>query len=488
MNPLSIRHIVLVGHSLPLHLSAAILACRLAGYGVKITALEIAGNSSGDVECTCGQFMGLCDILNVPLKTMLKTCQATFSLGQRYQQDQNNWFVPYGHFGLKKQDSEFIQGIFRLQQQRPELQIDSACIAAQAAQQGKFAIPPANRPDLQAALAFAVHLNAGLYAQQLKQTALQHGVSFIEVDSIDLNRENGQQIHSVAIKDNKVITADFWIDCSGSLSLLATDSRQVKLAQKINPCDKLTECYIDSPTSPQVPYSTFEACPWGWLKVIPAPGRVFYQLEYTSQRVSSRSIETWLVEALPSRPQHIQHRDNIPLIVPQAWTANCLAVGDAAVNLGKTFYSELFFVQAALLQFLDLYPGLSGQDICAHKFNRNWQRFVDETAEYAQFHYWLWGRENLDNPLPDDVLFTRRVALFLRFGRLLPADTDAVDEQRWYGILAALHQVPQLASLYLSNLSDDQLEQSFAQIGRTIDRLVTGMPSYQDFYHQFSRT
>jgi len=486
-----IKHIVLVGHHLPLMMSAAILSSQLADQPVRISAVEIKGNSHSQFESTGSEFLSLCDILKLPFKTIVQQCRGAFSLGQRYINQQHDWFVPYGHYGIQTADSEFVQGVFRLAQHYPAIQNESACIAAQAARQGKFAIPPVNRPDLHQALAFAVNLDASAYAQELKQFALAHKVTFLQADHVTATRGKNQHIESIKLDGQQNITADFWIDCSGESGCLTDDEDDIATGIIDAHWDKLAECIVEDPASIDQPFNQLQVTSWGWLKKSALTERTGVQLEYASQQVSEAEINQWLSDYLSlsvGQTEKIVHRQNQLKMRKKVWRGNCLLVGSAAVNNSKLFFSELFFVQAALIQFLGLYPSLTNQAINAHYFNHQWQQFVDEANDYVQCHYWLIEQQEGKRELMVSATLQQRLEMFQRLGRLPLANSDAVSDNAWYSLLTGMGIRPQQPSLYLSNLSNEQLHHSFIQITSSIDNLVAGMPRYRDFYQQFIRS
>tara|TARA_R110002167_G_scaffold48788_7_gene143413 strand:+ start:1745 stop:3238 length:1494 start_codon:yes stop_codon:yes gene_type:complete len=488
-----IKHIVLVGQHLPLMMSAAILSSQLADQPVRISAVEIKGESTSQIESSGSEFMSLCDILKLPFKTVMQQCQGTFSLGQHYIYNQRDWFVPYGHFGIQPSNNEFIQGLLRLAHHDPSLKLESACIAAQAARLGKFAIPPTNRPDLHQALAFAVNLNADAYAQQLKQFALGHNVTFMPAINIDVTRSENQHIEAINLDGQQNITADFWIDCSGCLARLTAQDDVITTQSPSLYWNRQAQCMVDDEASFNQPYTRLHTSPWGWLKVIPLAGRVCIQLEYASQQVSEAEINQWLCDywsLSATQATGIIHRQNQLTMREKAWQGNCLTVGDGAVNMSKLFFSELYFIQAALVQFLDSYPSLTNQKVSADWFNRQWQQFIEEANDYVQCHYGLIDQVNNTNTSLLSAALQQRLDMFERLGRLPPSNTDAVSDNAWYGLLAGCKTATskQLTSLYLSNLSDEQLHDSLNKIKLSIDKLVAVMPRYRDFYQQFNRS
>ncbi|WP_158972037.1 tryptophan 7-halogenase [Paraglaciecola sp. L3A3] len=488
---MSIKHIVLVGQHLPLMMSAVILSSQLADQPVRITAVEIKGGDTGQVESTGSEFMSLCNILKLPFKNIMQQCKGTFSLGQRYINQQRDWFVSYGHFGIQGEDNEFVQGLLRLKRSDPSIQLESASIAAHAAKQGKFAIPPASRPDLQQALDFAVNLEANNYEKQLKEFALARKVTFIKANSFSVNCGADFDIEAITLDGQHELTADFWIDCSGDLTRFMANHDEVTTQSNDSCWDKYAECLVDDKTCLDQPYNQLHVTHWGWLKILPLAEQACVQLEYNSQQVSEVEINQWLADYLSlsdSKVELIVHRKNKFKMNAKAWQGNCLSVGNSNVSMSKLFFSELYFVQAALVQFLGVYPSLGDNNVSKIWFNNQWLQFIAEANDYVQCHYAFLEQGSLVSASIRSKKLQQRLDLFQRLGRLTTSNTDAVSDVAWNGLLAGMGIIPQLSSLYLSNMSNEQLHDSLNKIKLSIDKLVAGMPHYRDFYHQFNRS
>lgn len=480
-----IKHIAIVGSGLPVHMATALLANALRAFNIQLSVVVLPCSTQSSTIESCGpEFSALCAILGIDERVAMRQTQATFSLGSHYLSNQGNWFVPFAHLGFNPEQDDFEQGLFQYLRTAPQSNLDAWSIASSAALAGKFAIAGKDRPDLRQALDYGVQLDRQGY-QQLIKNYLQ------QFSNIQWNHLSAAQIHTQrsasgdierVMADGQDIVADFWLDISQD-ALLSSDTSRLNtdiLELASQRCEWST-----SQVELDKPYSSMQKTDKGWLKTLRLRDKTLHQFLLTEAQVDVAQVEQQLRD-MPLGFTHAQWQKNLWFVNRQPWQNNCLSLGNASLQLGELVFSELQLVQAALVQFIDLFPDLPIGEHNRQHYNRVWQRFVQDAQDYTCAH--------LDSAAPDclpdhmenmPLSLVQRIEVFARLGRLVPMQSDAVTESQWYHLLFGLGYRPQLSSVVLSAFGPQDLQQAVDKVRHSITRLVAGMPDHQHYLARF---
>lgn len=471
-----IKSIAVVGSGLPLVMATALVGKSLKPFNTKIVAID-----TGDAYPIVGgehcgpEFSALCEILQLSEKDIISRCMGTFRLGTLYRMSQPpEWFVPYAHMGITAEQDDFEQGLFQYIGSQADATLNNWSVASQAALTGKFAIAGAKRADLRKALEYGVHLDKKAYLTLIKAASNQHDVIW---QDIDIKKENvildeSENIH--AVTDGKQhIEADFWIDIShdGKLSQVFDQQRFVSPIPVTHRME-----WQDDEVELALPCSVLQKLHGGWLKTVSLRDKTHYQLFACADVMSlEQQLHTLNID-IPDSAQWQPVRCGW---MNRPWQGNCLAIGDNAVQLSGLLYSELQLVQAALVQFLDLFPDWPIGECNRRQYNQVWGRFIADASDFTEAHFVAQFCDNMSPSL------TRRIAMFNRLGRLETAQSDAVTDSQWYHLLFGLGYRPQLPSVVLSKFDRTQITDKLEKVRGAITNLTTGMPDHKQYLQRF---
>ena len=477
----TIKHIAIMGSGIELYMTAAILSVALQPFGINIKVLGLPTTDvDALVETTGPEFSALCNILGLVERDVVRQCYGTFRLGSRYLANHHDWFVPFAHLGLKAQQDDFEQGLFQVLKPTNINNLNPWSPASSAAMSGKFAIAGKDRPDLQQALDYGVHLDAAKYRQILATLCQKQGVEWREStsSSLQVDRDDLGNIGTVVVDGNPIM-ADFWFDLRAGRSHIAWQDWQSYL-----PVTFYAQ-WQALPTQTLSPYSQLQQLQGGWVKTSPLQNSKVVQVFSHQKQCDLAQIEQQLITLGLAPQSTISWKAVRCHVLESPWQGNCLSLGEAAIELGGLVFSKLQCVQTALVQFIDLFPDLPIGEHNRQHYNNVWQCFVQDALDFSAAHYLPQSTSysNRLNDLPKSLW--QRLQLFERLGRLTPMHSDAVSESQWYHLLFGLGLRPQLNSVVLSSMTEKQLQSASQQVKQSIAALVAGMPSHEQYLARF---
>ena len=482
----AIKQIAIIGSGIELQMTAAILSAALQSFQLKIVVLALPQSEESTLTEAAGpEFSALCQILGLAERDVIRQCQATFRLGNRYLLAKEDWFLPFAHLGVKAQQDDFEQGLFQVIGADNKANLSPWSAASSAAMAGKFAIAGNDRPDLRQALDYGVNLSITDYAKVLQAVHAKHNVEWHQLSKQTLVFEHDElgKIAKVTA-DKHTVTADFWFDLrSGQTAEQWQDWRSyLPISYRAQ--------WQSTDISLQKPYVQLQKMDGGWLKTTPLRSSSVYQVFACGDKAQLTNIEQQLSQLKLEPKQTINWRKVNCGALTSPWQGNCLYLGKASIELGGLVFSELQCLQAALVQFIDMFPDLPIGEHNRRNYNSIWQRFVQDARDFSTVHF-LTECDNLADYtglIPGTLL--SRMQVFERLGRLEPMHSDAVTEGQWYHLLFGLGLRPQLHSVVLSNMNEQQLKLATQRVAQGIAGLVAGMPSQEQyltrFYPQYS--
>jgi len=454
MQPL--KPLVVLGQGLWLEMACALLSAQLSAQlrpdGWQVIAVTSTAGEPEPASLICDPEIDFwCQRLQWPLSQLLSAGQGRVSLGHRYHDTTKNWFVPYGHYGLQQDASEFDQALLAFlagADADSKLSADDFSVAAQAAARHKFAFAPANRPDLVHALSYGLQLETAPLVQWLRQQNLKAGVRYIQSQQIQPLRGTDGCTSALQL-DQELLELSFCIDCrrptapaTGTLWLSARD-----------------------PATSSAPCASAIRTDWGWLVQHQLANCSYWHTLCDTTHSPLQTVQQQLARLTGiSEWQSHPAAEAAPMDHP--WQHNWLQCGPAAASLDHPLFSGLMALQFLLLQWLDLLPTTVASPATASLYNQHWQQYQMEVRHYLLCH--------------QDPLTTTQGRLFQRLGRLPPAETSAIQPAQWLGLLYGLGVRPELPSMLLARRSEASIHLALQQVQQSIARLIGGMPYHTE--------
>lgn len=165
---------------------------------------------------------------------------------------------------------------------------------------------------------------------------------------------------------------------------------------------------------------------------------------------------------------------------------NCVALGQAAADIGDFAINELDLVQQTIPLLVEHFPRLDAMPALARQFNT----MVNEQLDYYwDFHWLLLNSAQLQGdcaeqmaPLetPFSTSLQQRLASYRSSARLSIGDYEALSENYWASSLLGLHYTPQRVSPACDSLDMAQVKAALTAEKTAQQQRLAGLKPYRE--------
>ncbi len=398
-----IDKIIVVGGGSAGWMAAAYLAKSLKANITVIESPHISriGVGEATVPTIKSEFF---DHLGISEEEWMAKCQATYKLGVKFL----NWKKPpeaggdyyYHNFGeIPSIDEIPLTHIWikKRLEENYQTPMDYACfsslIACDLNKSPKFF-------DGATTQHYAYHFDALQVADFLKDWATTRGVLHVQEDLTTAELDEQGNIRYVVSESGKKYQADLFVDCSGFSAFLIEKilKEPVVTFEESLLTDRAVA--INIPENSQRdgirPYTSATAFKAGWLWEIPLFYRSGNGYVYSSQFITDAEAEREIrmffgkkVENLPVRFIKFQSRRR-----RNSWVKNCVSIGLASSFLEPLESTGIYFIYAALYQFVKNFPNKQIDPVYRDKFNQKIRYMVDDVKNFIVMHFKTAQRED----------------------------------------------------------------------------------------------
>ncbi|MEO1042366.1 MAG: tryptophan halogenase family protein [Pseudomonadota bacterium] len=400
-----IKNVVIVGGGTAGWLTASILAadhCAAHADGLNVTLIESARVPIlGVGEGTWPSLRDTLRRIGISETDFFRKCQASFKQGSRFNgwrtgQPDDFYFHPFeappsaetaDALSLWKQAPQGVSFAEAVNHQA------TVCLAGLAPKQ-------AGTPEFAAVTNYAYHLDAPAFAEFLADHATNNlGVRHIIDDVTGYKQLDQGEIESVQTEQHGAITADLFVDCSGSRALLIGDALGSPLT------DVSDVLFNDRALALHVPYSDDQsvivsqtngtALEAGWVWDIGLQSRRGVGYVHSSRHIDEGAARDALTGYLHQHDSTLT-AENARLIKfrsayrAQPWVKNVVAVGMSSGFVEPLEASAIVMIELSATMISDtLPPHHAVMKQAAAKFNNRfsyrWSRIID----FLKLHYVL---------------------------------------------------------------------------------------------------
>lgn len=254
-------------------------------------------------------------------------------------------------------------------------------------------------PDYAGALNYAYHLDAGRFAELLRDHAVLHlGVRHMRDHVQAVQRAEDGDIAALMLCEAGALSGDLFIDCSGQAALLIGGAMAVPFI------DRGDVLFNDRALAVQVPVAADSAIvsqtnatahEAGWLWDIGLQSRrgvgCVYASAFMDEVEAERVLRAYLArtasgvdaDALTIRRLSFRsgHRARF-------WERNCLAIGLSAGFLEPLEASAIVLIELSLNQLIANFPASrAAMEVHARRFNDLFRYRWDRIVEFLKLHY-----------------------------------------------------------------------------------------------------
>lgn len=487
---MNIQSIIIVGDSLAAWSAAALLAKQVPK--IKISVLESRVADEAAAESAMPSLREFHKLLKINEREIALSTEATFKLATRFSdwlRPGQDYWLGLGEVGHNLDGIEFQHYATLLHQCGDSTAYDAYSLTAKAARHHVFNPLSGEQQALGFQLPYALQMDINRYKSILKDVACCLGVSCRrdEVAQVIVDSADGN-IDALYLRGGEQISADFFIDCTGSSAQLISqlaDDRYIQVEQHKLLGDRRLDWV--TPTQP-AGCAVLKAQSVGWKKSITLRNcthqHYFYSSDFLNDEQALTKISLLYPDAiLTANRLRTGHRT-------QPWLKNCLALGAAAGDIGNLVLSPLHLVHSALLRWLDLFP-VENCPAFAREYNRltklEHERLLDfhwlpfALSQRKDSAYWrACAAAAVSEPL------AHRLALFRQSGKISRYEQETFTASSWAALFLANQCWPQKYDARLQGVNIEQVQRYTSQLKTHIQQMITAMPSQDDYlsvYH-----
>ena len=419
-----IEHVTIVGGGTAGWMSALMLVSflnRPTPNPIKITLIESANIPTVGVgEATVPGMVGLMKSLGVDEFEFFRRCNASFKCGVRFvnwnlkEDGSSQTFVhpfqtaPYlDHFRSAYHFHRFAG---------KDDDFAGSVIANQEMVDAGKGPRPLQAQQYEATFNYAYHLDAGLFANFMRDLAVERGVEHIYDDIEEVKLDEKGHVSELMLKEGGARPVEFVIDCTGFRGLIINETLKepFKSFNDMLLCDRALALQVDHVCEDEIDScTTSTALGAGWVWNVPLYNRVGTGYVFSSQfRSDEEAIEEFL--------GHLGERagGKEPRVVPmrvgrteRCWVNNCLAVGLASGFVEPLESTAIYIIEMQIRWFLESFPDKSVHPLLAKRYNRWMDDLYEEIVNFIVMHYRTSNREDTefwrtvrhDTPIPDKL-------------------------------------------------------------------------------------
>lgn len=484
-----VRSVVVVGRDAPAWLAAAALQ-RVLGHGaIRVGVVELQSRLTPlDVYSAVPSIASMHRLLGLDERFVLQACDGVPMVAQRF----SNWakgaapyFVAYDEDPAAGADLSFTQYWAKAALEGLRVGFEEFSLGTACARLNAVPIPAGEPPTLDAS--YGYHLDARRYSQLAKQLALKLGVQAAAAgfESATVDRE---RISAIQLSDGSRLTADLYIDASGSEARLLSGLPGAEFESwgDLLPCDRVA--VMNAPKLSTYPaFSQISAFDRGWVGLFPLQDRTAVIAAYGSAMIGDEEVAEIapVVSRLPLSADAVVSNFRAG-IQRQPWIGNCVSIGQSAIALEPVDGLEIHVTHGCISHLIGVFPATRDEFPEADAFNRSIRSFATNLRDFQAAHYLL--NRRFDDPFWDRVRETsppatlqRKVDMFDARALVPLNDHESFSEQSWAGLFVGSGLIPKGYDPRVDALPAQLHVEGIQQRLRDVAAIAKAMPSVDRF-------
>lgn len=256
-----------------------------------------------------------------------------------------------------------------------------------------------NRLDL-----YAYHVDCSKLVQYVKSKILQ-SVDYLQSDVVQINKDI-DGITSLRLKNDQIIQADLYIDCTGFKHLLNDDPIRVDLHNRLF-CDTALATHVPYENREQElnPYVISEQVDHGWIWNIPVKNRIGSGLVFNRSITDIDEAKKYFVKYWNNRikEENLKLIDWTPYYNKNQWCKNTVAIGLSAGFIEPLESTGITLIMAGISKLRDLIIDNQYSQRDIDFFNLQMEIYFEDCIDFVSMHYskpykntkfWNWVKDS----------------------------------------------------------------------------------------------
>ncbi len=441
-----VTEVVILGGGTAGWMTAASLLHRLGHLGVKVTLIESSQiGTIGVGEATVPAIKHYFESLQLDPYEVMRATNGTIKLGIEFdgwRHEGHSFIHPFGRYGIQAGPVAFHSIWNRLRAAGETAPLDDYSLGTQLCRAGRVMLQPREpRGDFEH-FDWAVHFDAGRFAQLLRQFSEARGVRRIDarLQQVQLHPERGH-IEQLLLDNGESVGGQLFIDCSGFSRLLIDGALEAGFEDWRHwlMCDRaiaLPCALADANTL--APYTRSRAMERRLDLAHSAAEsrrqRLRLQLRSHQRRRGAwrRCAANWRAKPLAA-PNLLRFRAGH---VRRFWRKNCVAIGLAGGFLEPLESTSISLIQMGIDKLLHFWPDSDMAPELAGEYNRLSIQEFERMRDFIILHYSANARERgelwrycREMPLPDTLL--NKLALYRARGHIVQYESESFFDPSW---------------------------------------------------------
>jgi len=493
--PGPVTSIAILGGGTAGWMTAASLLQRLGRLGVQVTLIESSQiGTIGVGEATVPAIKRYFESLQLDVFEVMRATNGTVKLGIEFdgwKHAGHRFMHPFGRYGIQAGPVAFHHIWNRLAAAGESACIDDYSLGTQLARAGRVFMPSKEpRADFES-FDWAVHFDAGRFAQYLRQFCEARGVKRIDarLSEVNLHPDSGH-IANLRLDNGTSVEAQLFIDCSGFHRLLIEGALKVGYEDWRHwlMCDRAIAlpCAASDPVA-IAPYTRSRAMSAGWTWRIPLQNRIGNGYVYSSDHISDAEAEAALRlelegEAL-AKPNLVRFRAGH---VKKFWVGNCVAIGLSAGFLEPLESTSISLIQMGIDKLIHFWPDTQLAPELTGEYNRLSVQEYARIRDFIILHYAANGRSDeelwrycRDMKLPDSL--NHKLALYRARGHIVQFESESFFDPSWVCMYANFGIEPRSWDPMTSLLPLEELKELTRRLRADIATMASEGSPHRDF-------
>lgn len=493
---MNLKTIVILGGDVAGCAVAACLSQALQKTGVEIRVIDIGSTSGSQVSNNCGvetlspRTQVFHEVLGLDEARVLSFTDGTFSFGssfKHWQKTGSEFLQTYDHYGIDFNNIGFQHFYVKFFEQLQYPAFDKFSLSSVAALKGRFSHPSSDQRSVLSTLNYGLNLASKPYSQLLRRYAEQHGVKFVAGAFVNAIQSDDGMVKQIVL-DNGVIDGDFFVDCSGSHSLLTGATLGITEVDW-SPCFRYNRRadFIQSHKEDLPSISSIAAYTHYWLKSVPLQqhnvNSLIFNADYLEEDEAKDIFKSENIKIHQVSPGH----------KTELWHGNVIAFGGAAVNMEQFTFSKMDLLYQNIKSFLNLLPTDIRCPLNAREYNRITVEHYEQLKDYHLCHQLLTGPQ-LDSGFwracraaPLSETLQQRLELFRGRSTFIPHDREIIPTEMWVSLLLGFGILPVSYDPLVDIMNSNELVEKIQRMQMIIKRTAEKIPKHSDYLERYLR-
>jgi len=493
----TIKDIIIVGGGTSGWMTAATLSQQFKDTPVNITLIESSTMGTiGVGEATIPTLRRFYKKLGFTDIDVLKATNATCKLGIEFKGwsgDESAFIHPFGLFGQEVNRVPFHHYFTKLHQNGDNTPFSDYSLGVKLAQNNKFYQPnltPKNQLEI---FDWALHFDAGLFAQLMRDYSISNGVKCIDSKIVHANLDNTSgDIDTLQLESGQTVYGDLFIDCSGFSALLIEKTLNTGYEDwsQYLVCDTAVAVQSELVGQP-VPYTISHAQKAGWQWQIPLQNRMGNGIVFSKAFVNKDEATNSMIKSIKGKLLHEPRSFSFtPGRRKKAWHKNCIAVGLASGFLEPLESTSIALVETAIEKISSFLSNAEYSQEEEDKFNYAMKSEYERVRDFIILHYKLNGRTDSpmwqhcrDLAIPPSL--SDKISAFKSKGEIIRYPWEIFGKDSWLAIFDGLNFKAESYDKSIDKFSVELLSNELSKMRQGIEIKASNAQLHSDFLKQY---